>query len=108
MAVSDYSAFQEYTLVDASRMARVPSNLPLEQAATLPLALATAALGLYKAKKDALRSEGYDIGGAGLVPPWAPGGTGKYAGKPALVIGGSSSVGQFGTTMALSMPWPIC
>lgn len=102
--MSDYSTFQEYTVVNAARMARIPPSITPEQAATIPLGLATAALGLYREKKDSLRPEGFDIGGAGLTPPWASGGTGKYAGKAALVIGGSSSVGQFGTLAALQFP----
>ena len=32
-----------------------------------------------------------------LTAPWLEGGRGKYAGKPFLVFGGSSAVGQFGT-----------
>ncbi|KZV70273.1 GroES-like protein [Peniophora sp. CONT] len=94
MAVSNHSTFQEYTIVDVARIARIPPNITPEQAASVPLALATAALGLYKPKSDVLHPAGYDLGGAGLTPPWTPGGMGKYAGQAALVIGGSSSVGQ--------------
>ena len=33
-----------------------------------------------------------------LTPPWVEGGLNKYAGQPFVVLGGSSSVGQFGTS----------
>ncbi|KAI0033277.1 GroES-like protein [Vararia minispora EC-137] len=83
----DRATFQEYTLADAVRIAKIPENLTYEQAATVPLGFSTAAVGLYAPFAPR--------GGAGLTPPWEEGGRGKYAGKPALVIGGASSVGQF-------------
>ncbi|KZV63262.1 GroES-like protein [Peniophora sp. CONT] len=92
---NDRYTFQEYTLVDAARMALVPSSITFEQAATIPLCLGVASIGIYERKDDALRPDGFDRGGAGLTPPWAPGGSGKYAGQAALVVGGASSVGQF-------------
>lgn len=52
------------------------------------MTLTTAAVGLYNSKEN-----GY---GAGLYPPWEEGGRGKYAGKPIVIFGGASSVGQFG------------
>ncbi|KAI0684710.1 hypothetical protein BC835DRAFT_1292442, partial [Cytidiella melzeri] len=68
-----------------------PSNISFEQASTVPLAVATAAFGLYS-KKAAPPGHG----GAGLHPVWEEGGRGKYSGQPILVIGGSSAVGQQG------------
>ncbi|KZV67572.1 GroES-like protein [Peniophora sp. CONT] len=91
---NDTWTFQEYTIVAAARMAKIPPNVTAEQASTIPLALATAALGIYVEKKDGLRPDRSDLGGAGLTPPWKAGGRGKYEGKAALVISGSSSVGQ--------------
>ena len=97
--VGDYSAFQEYTLAEATLIARIPPNITVEQAATIPLCLATAAVGTYKPKDSALRPRGFDRGGAGLTPPWVAGGAGKYAGQAALVISGASCVGQYGTSL---------
>jgi NADPH:quinone reductase-like Zn-dependent oxidoreductase len=71
------------------RRAQIPDNLTFDQAATIPLALATAALGLYNKKQQ-------PHGGLALYPPWEEGGRGKYSGQPILVIGGSSAVGQQG------------
>lgn len=64
---------------------KVPPNLNLDHAATVPLGFDTAAVGLYSPQL-----------GAGLTPPWVQGGQGKYAGRPILIMGGSSSVGSYG------------
>ena len=74
-------------MTNAARIARVPSNISVEQAATIPLGLGTAAIALYNTPSTRC---------AGFTAPWEADGKGKYAGKAALVIGGSSSVGQFG------------
>ena len=75
---------------------QVPSNLSIDQAASIPLTLCTAAFGLYAPKGPR--------GGAALFPPWEAGGRGKYAGKPILIFGGSSSVGQYGELHNLTTP----
>ncbi|KIJ54539.1 hypothetical protein M422DRAFT_58074 [Sphaerobolus stellatus SS14] len=99
--------FQQYATVSAEVVAKIPPNLTFEQAATIPLGLATAAAGLY------VSSSGYEVpsidnkdsesrykdqklvfGGAGLRPPWE-GGDGAYKGKAFVVLGGASSVGQY-------------
>jgi hypothetical protein len=70
---------------------QIPDNLSFDQASTIPLGLATAAIGLYQKKKER--------GGLELVAPWVQGGRGKYAGQPIFITGGASSVGQYGTTL---------
>ncbi|TFK52218.1 GroES-like protein [Heliocybe sulcata] len=84
----DNAAYQQYALVTAAVAAKVPSNLSLDEAATLAAGIATAALALYDTPNTTAP------GGAGFTPPW-DGGRGKYAGKPILVLGGASSVGQY-------------
>ena len=64
----------------------IPENISYEQAATIPLALTTAYTGLYSKKPY----------GGGLEAPVEPTAVGKYAGSPIVVLGGSSSVGQYG------------
>ncbi|KZV71135.1 GroES-like protein [Peniophora sp. CONT] len=96
----DRGTFQELTIADAARIAKVPSNLSYEQIATVPLTLATAAIGAYKPKTDVLLPTGNSAGGAGLTPPWEASGRGKYAGEVAVILGGSSSVGQFAIQLA--------
>ncbi|KZV71795.1 GroES-like protein [Peniophora sp. CONT] len=83
----DRGTFQEYTIADAVRIARVPTNISVEEAATVPLGLGTAAIALYNAPSATC---------AGFTAPWEADGAGKYVGQAALVIGGSSSVGQYG------------
>ncbi|EKM58613.1 uncharacterized protein PHACADRAFT_253077 [Phanerochaete carnosa HHB-10118-sp] len=79
--------FQQYVVMRAEFVAKVPSNITLDQAATIPLTMATAALGLYDKKQK-------PFGGIGLTPPWEEGGRGKYAGEPIVILGGASGVGQ--------------
>lgn len=67
---------------------QIPPDITFDQAATIPLALATSAVALYHDPEDAVN------GTCGLTPPWEEGGRGKYAGQPAVVFAGASSVGQ--------------
>lgn len=100
------ASYQEYTIAKASVVSKVcicythflvpsncvsrqiPSTVSFEQAATIPVGSAAAFIGLY---------------GPGLpfTAPWVEGGRGKYAGKPVVVLGGSSSVGQYGMCFLL-------
>jgi NADPH:quinone reductase-like Zn-dependent oxidoreductase len=92
--------FQQYTIIDADLASKVrqgitcrvntyqlqiPSNMSTEEAASLPLAIATAAISMYNGGGD-----------LELSKPWTAEGKNKYAGKPFVVYGGSSSVGQAG------------
>jgi len=80
---ADYSAFQEFSKLKEGLAAKVPESLSYEQASTFPIAILAAWFGLYNAPPY----------GMGLTP--LPSGTGKYTKQPILIIGGSSSVGQF-------------
>lgn len=71
------------------RYPQVPSNVTLDEASTVPLALATGALALYDSKHP-------PRGGFALTPPWGADGREKYAGEPIIIVGGARSVGQFG------------
>ncbi|KAI0318211.1 GroES-like protein [Amylostereum chailletii] len=85
----DFCTFQQYALCDAVVCTKIPEKMSFDDASTFPVALGTAAVGLYQKLAPV---SGQD-GGAGLIAPWESG-IGKYAGQPALVFGGSSSVGQ--------------
>ncbi|KAI0316238.1 GroES-like protein [Amylostereum chailletii] len=91
----DRCTLQQYALGDAIRCAKIPENLSFDEASTIPLGLATAAIGMYHAPVS-IPDQG---GGAGLIAPWT-GGVGKYAGQAVVVFGGSSSVGQFALQLA--------
>ncbi|TFK52217.1 GroES-like protein [Heliocybe sulcata] len=84
---NDYAAYQQYALINPAFTVKIPSNLSLDEAATLPTCVATAAFGLYASINESAP------GGTGLTAPW-DGGRGKYAGKAILILGGASSVGQ--------------
>ncbi|EPT00341.1 hypothetical protein FOMPIDRAFT_1023738 [Fomitopsis schrenkii] len=85
--VNEHTTFQQYTLGYADVTGKIPDSLSFDEAATIPLGLATAATGLF--------NESAKTNSVGLYPPWEDGGRGKYAGQPILVIGGASSVGQY-------------
>ena len=109
------STFQQYTVLNADvtakastlacncffakrtqlicAFAQIPDNLSFDQAATVPLGLATAAVGLYHEENK--------NGSAALYPPWKDGGLGKYTNEPIFILGGASSVGQYGMSL-----WP--
>ncbi|KAF2163130.1 hypothetical protein M409DRAFT_68744 [Zasmidium cellare ATCC 36951] len=78
-------AFQEYTLCPEGAVAPIPDSLTFEEASVLPLAVSTAAAGLFE--KNHL----------GLEYPGAPG---DRSGKTVLVWGGSSSVGSLAIQLA--------
>ncbi|KAL0566504.1 hypothetical protein V5O48_015508 [Marasmius crinis-equi] len=79
---NDYSGFQQFTKVSAEIVAKIPKSLSYSQAASVPLGLATAAIGLF-----------WTSTGAGLNPTVDQ--NVQFPGQYAVVIGGSSSVGQY-------------
>ncbi|KAL0059593.1 hypothetical protein AAF712_013644 [Marasmius tenuissimus] len=81
---NDYAGFQQFTKVAAEIAAKIPEAISYSQAASVPLTLATAAIGLYWTEK-----------GAGLNPKLDK--KIQFPGQPAVVVGGSSSVGQYGS-----------
>ncbi|KZT68004.1 GroES-like protein [Daedalea quercina L-15889] len=86
-----HAGFQQYTITNADVTAKIPDSVTFEQASTIPVGLVTAALGLFTPTVPT----GSDFGSAGLQAPWQDSGHGAYAGKPFLIFGGASSVGQY-------------
>ncbi|QRV98330.1 Zinc-binding dehydrogenase [Ceratobasidium sp. AG-Ba] len=80
---SDFATFQEYALVDTEVLAKIPSNINDDQAATIPLGSMTSVVALFQKSGIAFPANG----------PTAEG-------KSVLILGGSSSVGQFGIQIA--------
>lgn len=70
---------------------QIPDTLSFEDAATIPIGVKTAQITMYNQTTEGAKNS------AGLYPPWEADGRGKYAGRPLVVFGGSSSVGQSGT-----------
>jgi NADPH:quinone reductase-like Zn-dependent oxidoreductase len=79
--------FQEYTVLLANMASQIPSTLSFESAAVLPLALSTAASGLFQ--KGCLELE---------YPSLNP----KSTGKTVLIWGCSSSVGSNAIQLAVA------
>lgn len=82
----DTSSFQEYARTDAKVVGKIPDNITDEEAAGVSLAGMAAAVGLYHSA------------GRGLKGPWDDSKAGK--GRAIVVLGGSSSVGQYAVQFA--------
>ncbi|TFY77181.1 hypothetical protein EWM64_g6830 [Hericium alpestre] len=95
----DLGTLQQYTVAIATRAAKIPENISFDEAATLPTNFATAAIGIYGGQLDPPGVRGR-YQGAGYTAPWTEGGIGKYKDQPIVVIGGSSSVGQYAIQLA--------
>lgn len=84
------SGFQQYSRVSSRTLSKVPSNITIDEAATVPVTLTCAYVGLYCEYPH----------GLGFKPPTSQEGLGKYAGTPLIVLGGATSVGQYVLQMA--------
>lgn len=82
-------AFQEYTVALAPAVCRIPEAVSLEEAVVLPLAISTAAVGMYMKNQLNLPLPQYQS-----LP--------KLSNKVLLVWGGSSSVGAVVIQMAVA------
>ncbi|TFK82420.1 GroES-like protein [Polyporus arcularius HHB13444] len=87
-----YATFQQYALVPAEITAKIPENISFDQAASVPLGLATVLVPNFNHNPQGNT--------ASFTAPWEEGGKGKYAGKPAFILGGASSVGQYAIQVA--------
>ncbi|KAI0665674.1 GroES-like protein [Trametes maxima] len=91
---SSGATFQQYAVIPSEITALIPDNITFEQAATLPLALASVFIGLYN------QYPGPENLSLRLVPIWTPEGRAVYAGKPIFIVGGASSLGQYAIQLA--------
>ncbi|KAH7921869.1 GroES-like protein [Leucogyrophana mollusca] len=78
------AAFQQFVICPASIAIKIPDNISFDQAAALSVGVATAVVPLYTQPTI----------GVGYQAPWN-GGRRKYRGRPIVILGGSSSVGQY-------------
>ncbi|KAL5504372.1 hypothetical protein ACEPAH_8446 [Sanghuangporus vaninii] len=83
---NDKATFQQFTIVPAEITAKIPPNISFDEAASVPLGLATAGAGLYGDRPGIITK---------YKPAWEEGGEGLYRGKPIVIFGGSTSVGQY-------------
>jgi NADPH:quinone reductase-like Zn-dependent oxidoreductase len=85
-------AFQEYTVLLAHMAAPIPDTMPYESAAVLPLALSTAACGLFQRDQLALHY---------------PAATPQPTGQTLLVWGGATSVGSNAIQLAVAAGYAV-
>ncbi|KDN43822.1 hypothetical protein RSAG8_05815, partial [Rhizoctonia solani AG-8 WAC10335] len=79
----DETTFQEKSIVETDIISKIPDNITEDQASTIPVAALAALVGLFQ-------KTGID------VPANGP----TAQGRGVLILGGSSSVGQFGIQLA--------
>ncbi|KAI0788285.1 GroES-like protein [Fomes fomentarius] len=77
---------QQYVVTLADIAIKIPDSLSFDDAVTLPVSIGTVAAPLYNKHEKAQSAK--------LIAPWEDGGRTLYAGKPAVVLGGASIVGQ--------------
>lgn len=87
----DYCTFQEYCKMPAELVSHTPNNVTDDEAAGIQLALMAVVTGFYHKTGRALAPGPWDI---------ANGGTEVGKGKAIVILGGSSSVGQYAIQMA--------
>jgi NADPH:quinone reductase-like Zn-dependent oxidoreductase len=85
-------AFQQYTVVLERMASPIPDSLPFEDAAVLPLALSTAACGLFQTDQLGLRHPSVDA---------------EPTGQTLLVWGGSTSVGSNAIQLAVAAGYEV-
>ncbi|SPO21314.1 related to Zinc-binding oxidoreductase [Ustilago trichophora] len=84
----DSSTFQQYVKIPAALCAKTPKKVSDEQAATFWVAGMAVATGFYHKS------------GIGMAAPWDKDGDKVGKGKTAIILGGSSSVGQYAIQFA--------
>ncbi|TFK36707.1 chaperonin 10-like protein [Crucibulum laeve] len=84
------ASFQQFAIGNAATAAKIPDNISYDQAASIPVTLTCSYVGLFN-------KEPY---GLGFDAPTTVARKGTYAGNPLVILGGSSSVGQFAIQLA--------
>jgi NADPH:quinone reductase-like Zn-dependent oxidoreductase len=82
------ATFQHYSKIYAALVAKTPSNITDDQAATIGVAALAAVTGFYHHT------------GHGMPAPWDQGGEAAGKGRAIFIIGGSGSVGQYAIQLA--------
>jgi NADPH:quinone reductase-like Zn-dependent oxidoreductase len=88
-----YGGFQEYTVIDTTGCAKIPDSMEYKDACVLPLAISTAAMGLFLEQHL-----GLDLPSADKKKP---------SNKTLLVWGGSSSVGTAAIQLAVAAGYKV-
>ena len=83
---TSHGAYAEYAVAPAWTTFKIPESMSWEEAATIPLVAATAAVSLFRRQ--------------GLATPWEGGSRQKNEGRVLLVYGASSALGAFSVKLA--------
>ncbi|KAJ7842978.1 chaperonin 10-like protein [Mycena olivaceomarginata] len=86
----DISSYQQYSLAHSTIVTKLPPNISMEEGASIPVGLFTSYHALYSQPPR----------GGGLVSAMSPGGRGKYAGQPIVILGGAGATGHFALQLA--------
>lgn len=86
---NDYSTFQQYTLMPAELVGLLPESISEEEGASVCLASIAVIASFY-------HKDGIDV----KPHPWNKGGNEAGKGQSIVIIGGSSSVGQYAIQLA--------
>ncbi|KAF7326491.1 Dehydrogenase azaJ [Mycena venus] len=86
----DISSYQQYSLAHSTIVTKLPPNISIEEGASIPVGLFTSYHALYAQPPH----------GGGLVSPMSPGGRGKYAGQPIVILGGAGATGHYALQLA--------
>lgn len=78
---------------------QIPLNISADEAASITSGAGTAIDGLYGDRRGS--------GAKQLTAPWEEGGAELYKGKPILILGGSSSVGQYGQDIVALLSYKL-
>ncbi|KAI0640984.1 GroES-like protein [Trametes meyenii] len=94
-----HGTFRQYHAVRPDTVAKIPANVSIEGASSIACGVATAAFSLYNEgaylSPSLYEPDKLSSSSAKLVPPWESRGRGAYSGKPIIVLGGASAVGQY-------------
>jgi NADPH:quinone reductase-like Zn-dependent oxidoreductase len=103
---ASYGGFQLYPKLKAAAVARIPDNIPSEQAVVLPLSVSTAAAGLYMKETLGLRIP--KAPGSGMRGAADSRGQKEKGEREALLLwGGSSSVGSSVVQLAVASGYDV-
>ncbi|KAJ3510388.1 hypothetical protein NLJ89_g4708 [Agrocybe chaxingu] len=82
---NERAGYQQYNIITAETVSKIPAHLSFDDVATIPVCMTAAFLGYFNDKPH----------GAAWTAPLDASARNKYAGKPLVVIGGGTTVGQF-------------
>jgi len=87
---NDRGSFQQYAIQEAPKVSKIPSSISYDEASSIAVGLTVGYVGLFNKHPH----------GVGITPPFDPSTRAQYSNTPIVILGGSSSVGQYVIQMA--------